>query len=627
MTLTVLSKKIFGYVVKPLQINAPFFVSMYLLGVICAWLTLPHSANEKIYRHLYTELLADLYTLCLLLSILPQRIRPWVRGVLYLILYLTTAVDVFCRVQLDSVITPTMLLLVGETNGREATEFLSSYLSFSILFSKFGWIVLFALSHLAYTLRRFAPKRLKAACQKLSGKLPTISTPLANKLKRYAPIGFTGILIWSFCVTAGNKVALWKLMHGKSVGEVEHMLTEQNHGECYHPVHHLMFSIYANSLASQQLNKLIAAAKTAKVDSCTYTSPHIVLIIGESFGKHHSQQYGYVQPTTPRQIRRERSKQLVKFNDVVSPWNLTSYVFKHVFSLYDVGDRGEWCDYPLFPQLFRKAGYHVTFITNQFLPQAKENVYDFSGGFFLNNPTLNKAMFDTRNDSLHIFDEDLVREYARLKSQEGRHNLTIFHLIGQHVGYKFRTPNDRRRWNGTDYKTLRPDLTPGQRSVLALYDDAVLYNDSVVDLIVKQFESEDAIVIYMPDHGEECYEENRGIVCRNHSAAIDYPLAKYEFEIPFWIWCSRSYIARHPDIYRQIQNARNRRFMTDALPHLLLYLAGIKTKSYREENNLISPKYNENRPRILKGTTDYDKLPRPKPQSVVSNIGPRLTSH
>ena len=155
----------------------------------------------------------------------------------------------------------------------------------------------------------------------------------------------------------------------------------------------------------------------------------------------------------------------------------------------------------------------------------------------------------------------------------------------------------------------------------------MLYNDSVVDLIVKQFENEDAIVIYMPDHGEECYEENRGIVCRNHSAAIDYPLAKYEFEIPFWIWCSRTYIARHPDIYRQIQNARNRRFMTDALPHLLLYLAGIKTKNYREENNLISPKYNENRPRILKGTTDYDKLPRPKPQSASPNIGQRLAAH
>ena len=624
MTLTVLRKNILGYVVKPLQINAPFFVSMYLLGVVCAWLTLPYHPDEKIYHHLYTELLVDLYAICLILSLLPRCIRPWVRGALYLIIYITSAIDVYCYTQFDSTLTPTMLLLVGETNGREASEFLSTYLSVSVLFSKVGWIVLIALLHVAYSLRRFAPKSLKQAWQTLLDKIPTISTSLAIKLKMCASIGFIALLIWSVYVTAHNKAALWKLMIGRSIGEVEHTLTEQEHGEPYHAVYRLAFSIYANVLASQQIDKLVVAANKAQVDSCTYTSPHIVLIIGESFSKHHSQQYGYAQPTTPRQVRRERSGQLVKFNDVVSPWNLTSYVFKHVFSLYDVGERGEWCDYPLFPELFRKAGYHVTFITNQFLPKAKEAVYDFSGGFFLNNPTLNKAMFDTRNDSIYPYDEHLVGEYARLKAQTGKHNLTIFHLIGQHVGYKHRTPNDRRRWKGTDYNTLRPNLTPGQRSVLADYDNAVLYNDSVVDLIVKQFEREDAIVIYMPDHGEECYEENRGIVCRNHSAAIDYPLAKYEFEIPFWIWCSRTYITRHPDIYRQVLNARNRRFMTDALPHLLLYLGGIKAKSYREENNLISPKYNENRPRILKGTTDYDKLPRPKPQSAMPNFGRRV---
>ena len=624
MTLTVLRKNILGYVVKPLQINAPFFVSMYLLGVVCAWLTLPYHPGEKIYHHLYTELLVDLYAICLILSLLPQRIRPWVRGALYLIIYITSAIDVYCYTQFDSTLTPTMLLLVGETNGREASEFLSTYLSFSVLCSKVGWIVLIALLHVAYSLRRFAPKSLKQAWQTLLDKIPTIRKSLAIKLKMCASIGFIAMLIWSVYVTAHNKAALWKLMTGRSIGEVEHTLTEQEHGEPYHAVYRLAFSIYANVLASQQIDKLVVAANKAQVDSCTYTSPHIVLIIGESFSKHHSQQYGYTQPTTPRQIRRERSGQLVKFNDVVSPWNLTSYVFKHVFSLYDVGERGEWCDYPLFPELFRKAGYHVTFITNQFLPKAKEAVYDFSGGFFLNNPTLNKAMFDTRNDSIYPYDEHLVGEYARLKAQEGKYNLTIFHLIGQHVGYKHRTPNDRRRWKGTDYNTLRPNLTPGQRSILADYDNAVLYNDSVVDLIVKQFEREDAIVIYMPDHGEECYEENRGFICRNHSAAIDYPLAKYEFEIPFWIWCSRTYITRHPDIYRQVLDARNRRFMTDALPHLLLYLGGIKAKSYREENNLISPKYNENRPRMLKGITDYDKLPRPKPQSAMPNFGRRV---
>lgn len=48
--------------------------------------------------------------------------------------------------------------------------------------------------------------------------------------------------------------------------------------------------------------------------------------------------------------------------------------------------------------------------------------------------------------------------------------------------------------------------------------------------------------------------------------------------------------------------------MTDALPHLLLYLAGIETPTYNEEYNILSPKYDEMRPRILKNSADYDKL-------------------
>ena len=48
--------------------------------------------------------------------------------------------------------------------------------------------------------------------------------------------------------------------------------------------------------------------------------------------------------------------------------------------------------------------------------------------------------------------------------------------------------------------------------------------------------------------------------------------------------------------------------MTDALPHLLLYLAGIETPTYKEEYNILSLKYDEMRPRILKNSADYDKL-------------------
>ena len=48
--------------------------------------------------------------------------------------------------------------------------------------------------------------------------------------------------------------------------------------------------------------------------------------------------------------------------------------------------------------------------------------------------------------------------------------------------------------------------------------------------------------------------------------------------------------------------------MTDALPHTLLYLTGIKAPDYHEAYNVLSPKYQERRPRILKNQTDYDRL-------------------
>ena len=48
--------------------------------------------------------------------------------------------------------------------------------------------------------------------------------------------------------------------------------------------------------------------------------------------------------------------------------------------------------------------------------------------------------------------------------------------------------------------------------------------------------------------------------------------------------------------------------MTDALPYLLLDLAGISCPQYRDELNILSDKYNAKRKRILKGKADYDEL-------------------
>jgi len=592
---------------QPIKDNASFFFFMYLIGILVSYAELPtNNPDAAVYSNLWLELFLDLYVICIILTLFPLKIRRWIRAFLYIIAYCTSLTDLFCWVKFQSTLNPSMLLLVGETDEREASEFFSSYFTSDLIFSSVGLLLLVMLIHILTTFL----KKVKLS-PAISYKV-TVAKQIINHSHHILGGVCLVFLGWAFESSAHNKKEMVQMFSLDTIGSVEHELTTSDCAQFYLPVYRLAFSIFSNELASQQVDRLIEAKDKMSVDSCSFKSPNIVLIIGESYGKLHSQQYGYFMPTTPRQIKREKSGLLVPFSDVVAPWNLTSFVFKNVFSLHVVGEKGEWCDYPLFPSLFRKAGYHVTFITNQFLPKAKQAVYDFSGGFFLNHPELSEAMFDSRNQQLYRFDRGLLDDYDKNQQQHNTdHNLIIFHLLGQHVKYNQRFPSDRRHFKAEDYEKKRADLNGKQRNVLADYDNAVLYNDSIVDAIISRFEDKEAIIIYMPDHGEECYEGNRGFICRNHSAAIDYDLAHYEFEIPFWIFCSYKYAAKHPDIYKEIIGAKNRRFMTDALPHMLLYLAGIHTKDYHAEYNILSPQYNEMRPRILKNTTDYDKLTRP----------------
>ena len=60
---------------------------------------------------------------------------------------------------------------------------------------------------------------------------------------------------------------------------------------------------------------------------------------------------------------------------------------------------------------------------------------------------------------------------------------------------------------------------------------------------------------------------------------------------------------------KEINDAANRPFMTDDLPHLLLYLAGIHTPWYDSRHNLISPDFDTKRRRLVSRVfTDYDEF-------------------
>ena len=595
-----------GWLFLPMQQYGAFFVFMFSLGSICTQLEImPYylrNRGAEPYELSVPELFLDIYFLCVILMLIPKKIRIWVKALLYVFFYGVALVDMFCYERFESTLTPTMLMLAMETTGQESREFLSGYLSLETIKSGVGWILLLMIVHILWTFLRLFFSRMR---QRII--LPKMNPLFFKVFKAVLGCVIAWLLYSSISQTWDNKVAMQRLFSYDTIGQVEREQTRKDQANLYLPVYRLAFGIYANRLASRQIVQLLAASDKIQVDSCSFRVPNIVLVIGESYNKHHSQLYGYDKPTTPRQMALQEEGSLVAFTDVVSTWNLTSFVFKHMLSLYAVGDSGEWCDKPLFPEVFRKAGYHVTFITNQFQSKANEAVYDFSGGFFLNDPELSQRQFDTRNTRLYPYDEGMLKEYDKLAKEDTDHNLIILHLMGSHLMYKSRYPQKTRKYL-TAKMYNRPELTNKQRMILADYDNSLRYNDSIVTTVTQRFMDKDAVVIYMPDHGEEMFDEKPYTYGRNHSANINKRLARYEMEIPFWIWGSPRYRENHPYGWQAIQNAKDRPMMVDALPHLLLSLAGISTPLYRADLNIISPEYNQKRPRILKGVTDYNEL-------------------
>ena len=598
------------------------FLFLYLLGIMSSILTIPPYKTAHMYDWAPYELFADVYLISAIWLLIrgllyrekaenkKRKVCNWIYWILlavfYVAVYILYIADTFCFVKFGSTLNPSMLLLIGETTGNEAGEFLQSYITPDIIFSEVGLIALVPLLHAVTAgLMTYRPHKPHW----------TNWTNWTNKA--YKLVGGIAVAIAvGVCayLTFPNKKMYAHTMSLNTIGQVEHSLAYRPHTELYQPPMRLAFSIRCNQLIAQQLDRLMNTIGKVEVDSCSAKSPEIVLIIGESFNKRHAQLYGYDKANMPNQVRMEKEGLLTKFDDVVAPWNLTSFVFKLFMTTYCVGDKNEWCDYPLFCEVFRKAGYHVSFLTNQFQTKAKQEVYDFSGGFFINNEELSKVQFDTRNSRLHVFDEGLLREYdaiadtTRSKGQEVKNQLYIFHLMGMHVTYRIRCPNRMKKWGVGEYPN-DTDIPTKRRKVLADYDNSVWYNDSVVNQIVERFKNDEAIVIYLPDHGEEVFGPGaRHFFGRMHDAVINKRLADEEFRIPMWIYTTPLYASKHPDIVAAIKKAAPKKYMTDALSHLLMGLAGIHTPYYNPRYDLLSPEYDEKRPRLLKNKTDYDTL-------------------
>lgn len=337
------------------------------------------------------------------------------------------------------------------------------------------------------------------------------------------------------------------------------------------------------------------------IDDVSYNSSNIILIVGESYIKSHSQLYGYSMETNPLL---SKESNLYLFNDVISSFNATSVSFENFLSLASVDDTLKWYEAPLFPAMFKQSGYNVVFYSNQYFLEGHQGSAEASAGF-MNLPSIAPHMFTHRNNNREIYDGQLIDRYISERDaiEANENNLIIYHLFGQHYPAEIQYPGSFYKFHGSDEN--RSELDEQEREEVARYDNATLYNDYVIHKIIDLWRERDAIIIYFSDHGDEIHDFRHKIGRSFDFRSVGAPVVHCQLDIPFMIYMSDEYKETHPDIVHQIEMSLNKPFMTDDLPHMLIELAGIKTPWYNSARSLINDNFDVTRRRKIDGGDLY----------------------
>lgn len=576
------------------RIIKPVRESLYFLFGMCAIRFIANSLRLDFFKSDYLLYVCEIYLFSFLISFCKIKVRRWIEITLLFLAFLLNFIESFLFRQFGMLISPFALQLVAETNQTEANGFLNEY-----LFNE-KTLVVFAFYFPALIITTI----LYSNKDKLS----------SHKIwdNRYLQFIISLSIICSFAISPVCIKSSHSPFHYLLRDDVELL----DKGLCPYSAEMRLLQSMAvvnSSLGdNDKLINLLMNIDVSVIDTCSFTSPHIILYIGESCIKRHCQFLGYKQETNPFLNIELNNGNLFVYKDVVTPKNATDIALKHIFSVPDVDSDSQWYELPTFPFLFKLAGYNVSLISNQ-IQETSNNFFDFKGSYFLVNTTINNLCFDYRNhDNPPLEDDmDLLEQVDSI--QPGSHSLLIFQGKGMHTPYADRCPDNEKVFSADNYSD-RSELTNEQKQIVADYDNAVRYNDKVTKTLLDKFRDKDAIVVFVSDHGEEVYDFNNKLIGRQHGFSDD--IIRSEYEVPMWIWCSDKYMINHPEMANKIKSSTGKPFITCNISHLLLELAGIQCKYFDSTKSIISETYDTNGKRlIMVGTEneykDYDEIIRP----------------
>lgn len=484
----------------------------------------------------YIEFFIFCLGIMIILSLFKEKIKNIILNTIKYLSYLTFIIEILLLKNFGALINSGFFQVLLETNQEEGIEFLKMYFNFKIV------ILMIFLVVLNYLVIKIFNRK--------------IDINRFFKIKSFKII-FIIYIIYSIFDFKGREIFPFERFYNSPKEAYKNVNEYKDIGEKF------------------KNNKLTIISNESKIKN-------IILIIGESTTRNHMSLYDYSLETNPL-LEKINEKNLYRFNDTISPNGQTIPVIKKLLTFYNWESEKEWYENNNLIDIMKKSGYKTYWFSNQETSGIWGNVAVALGR------QSDKVLFNKHRDSYtelnSAYDEQIVDKSVKYIEKENK-NFIIYHLMGTHGTYKKRYPKN--------FEVFKNDL----KKEIGEYDNAVLYNDYVINKIISSFKEEDSIILYVSDHAEELYDFRDFI---GHTEKV----TRYMVEIPFVVYTSDKFIENYPKKVENIKNSVNKPYMTDDLIHTILDIADIKTSEFDETRSIINKNFNDKRKRIT-GGKDYD---------------------
>ncbi len=498
-----------------------------------------------------------LYCLNYLLYFKPLK-KFYVVGI-YIFTWFLSLIEFFCLTKFELSISKPMISIMGDTNNMsEVRSFFELYFDWTTV------VLILAMVLLAWAIWHFAEK---------------ICDFIIEYKKSFIAIF---ILLIIFAVT-GHKIG------GNSANA---------------PIMKTIYSLNHGAKVKRYIAKL-AANNTNKVEIISDKSdtPCFIFVIGEAESRLVMGLYNKKYDSTPLCQKLVDSGNMFAFTNTISMKSVTALCIPPLLSFMEnTNTTPDLTKFDSILDVFAKANYQTFWISNH-----EKITKDMSyATVLMMKSDYNAHVAKVEGCSEYVpwlcqKDEAVLKpldEFIQNKVPQKEKNFFVIHIMGSHARYVDRYPESFNHFKSSDIK--ENGFNDSQKDVYAKYLNSVYYTDYVLNEIISRFKEQNAVLVYVPDHGEELWQG--GFV--GHGPTN---VSKYMVEIPMLIWLSDKYKENNPSIVENIKSSLDKPFMTDNLVHVILDLAKIQTKQYDATKSVINPAFVA-RDRIVTNGLKYEEL-------------------